>query len=235
MKNEGVLVQEFLSGTEYVVDCVSRDGVHKVTAIWEYDKRPANGQFNVYFGMSILAVRNDLEVRLKDYVFGVLDALEVANGPTHSEVKMTETGPCLVETGARCHGGEATWQPLADGCVGHNQINVSLDAYLRPDEYDKVPEVTTELKQYGREVFLVAYEGGTIESMPGIDIVRGLDSFVRMEMAVQPGDDLRPTVDCFTRPGAVQLMHADKEVVMRDYESIRNLEENGFFVLKEKK
>jgi hypothetical protein len=53
--NEGVLIQEFLEGTEYVVDTVSRDGVSKVTAIWEYDKRHVNDQFNVYFGMKVSA------------------------------------------------------------------------------------------------------------------------------------------------------------------------------------
>ena len=37
--NDGALCQEFLSGTEFVVDGVSRDGVYKITAIWEYDKR----------------------------------------------------------------------------------------------------------------------------------------------------------------------------------------------------
>ena len=38
-----VLCQEFLRGQEYVVDHVSRDGVHKTSMIWVYDKRPANG------------------------------------------------------------------------------------------------------------------------------------------------------------------------------------------------
>ena len=52
--NEGVLVQEYLQGTEYVVDSVSRDGVHKVTAIWEYDKRSVNDANFVYFGMKML-------------------------------------------------------------------------------------------------------------------------------------------------------------------------------------
>ena len=42
--NEGVLIQEFLEGKEYVVDSVSRDGKHKVMAIWEYDKRHVNDQ-----------------------------------------------------------------------------------------------------------------------------------------------------------------------------------------------
>ena len=38
-----VLCQEFLRGQEFVVDQVSRDGVHKTCMIWVYDKRPANG------------------------------------------------------------------------------------------------------------------------------------------------------------------------------------------------
>jgi biotin carboxylase len=37
--NDGALCQEFLRGTEFVIDGVSRDGVYKVVAIWEYDKR----------------------------------------------------------------------------------------------------------------------------------------------------------------------------------------------------
>jgi biotin carboxylase len=65
--NEGVLVQEFLAGTEYVVDSVSRDGVHKVTAIWEYDKRAANGQFNVYFGTYLRAATGPLAESLVAY------------------------------------------------------------------------------------------------------------------------------------------------------------------------
>ncbi|VEU36173.1 unnamed protein product [Pseudo-nitzschia multistriata] len=46
-----VLCQEFLQGDEYVVDHVSRDGVHKTVMIWVYDKRKANGGDFVYFGM----------------------------------------------------------------------------------------------------------------------------------------------------------------------------------------
>ena len=65
--NEGVLVQEFLVGKEYVVDSVSRDGRHKVTAIWEYDKREINGQFNVYFGMKIRAVDDDMTRNMVAY------------------------------------------------------------------------------------------------------------------------------------------------------------------------
>ena len=40
--------QEFLAGDEYVVDTVSRDGVHKCVAIWKYIKQPLNGVPNVF-------------------------------------------------------------------------------------------------------------------------------------------------------------------------------------------
>lgn len=48
--NKGALVQEYLDGEEYAVDIVSRNGVHRVCAIWEYDKRPINGWVRVAAG-----------------------------------------------------------------------------------------------------------------------------------------------------------------------------------------
>lgn len=53
LMNDGVLVQEFLEGKEYVIDKISVDGVHKLVAIWEYDKRKVNGASFVYFGMRL--------------------------------------------------------------------------------------------------------------------------------------------------------------------------------------
>jgi len=231
--NEGVLVQEFLSGTEYVVDSVSRDGVHKVTAIWEYDKRMANGQFNTYFGMRLMQVSGEIAEALVEYSNSVLDALEIVNGPGHMEVMMVADGPCLVEVGSRCHGGEGSWCPIAEECIGYTQIGVSLDAYLRPAAFDEIPMVPAPLTKFGREVFLVAHEAGEVKSLPGVDIIRALPSFAHMELHCQAGQWQDRTVDCFTRPGAVQLVHESEEVVNQDYETIRALEIKGFFEFSE--
>ena len=103
---------------------------------------------------------------------------------------------------------------------------------MRPDEFDKLPESKSYMQRYGREVFLVAREDGKIKSIPGIDTIMGLRSFVKCEMCVQPGDELKKTVDCFTRPGAIQLIHDDAKVVEEDYETIRKLEANGLFELE---
>ena len=101
-----VLCQEFLRGKEYVVDHVSRDGVHKTMMVWVYDKRPANGSAFVYFGCLPVDLQSPEAKILIPYVRGVLDALGIRNGPSHGEVMMTPDGPCLVEMNCRARGGD---------------------------------------------------------------------------------------------------------------------------------
>jgi hypothetical protein len=78
--NTQVLCQEFLSGKEYVVDHVSRNGAHKTMMVWVYDKRPTNGSQFVYFGMLPVDPQSDEAKMLIPYVRGVLDALGMAHG-----------------------------------------------------------------------------------------------------------------------------------------------------------
>jgi biotin carboxylase len=100
--NSCVLVQEYLEGQEYVIDMVSRDGVHKVVAIWAYDRRPANGAGFVCFGQRLLTMKDDPHCEeLVAYQKKVVDALGIRNGPTHGEVKWFKGEPVLVEVGAR--------------------------------------------------------------------------------------------------------------------------------------
>lgn len=68
-------VQEYLRGREYVVDHVSKDGVHKIAAVWQYDKRFVNGAAFVYFGMKLCSTDSPLVQELIAYGTKVLDAL----------------------------------------------------------------------------------------------------------------------------------------------------------------
>jgi biotin carboxylase len=123
--NESVLVQEFLVGKEYVVDKVSRDGVHKVVAIWEYDKRPVNGANFVYYGMRLMPSTTEKSQQMIAYADKVLDALGIKEGPSHMEIMYNDaSGPCLVEVGCRCQGGEGTWLASAMECVGFTQVTI---------------------------------------------------------------------------------------------------------------
>ncbi len=50
-----------------MVDSISRDGVHKVVAIYEYDKRAVNGAAFVYFRVKVRAADTPEILKMVDY------------------------------------------------------------------------------------------------------------------------------------------------------------------------
>jgi hypothetical protein len=63
-----------------------------------------------------------------------------------------------------------------------------------------------------------------LKSIPGLKKIRQLEAFRKLEMIIQPGMRIVPTVDCFTRPGSVQLVAPNRSAFERDYAIIRELE-----------
>jgi biotin carboxylase len=233
-----VLCQEFLQGKEYVVDHVSRDGVHKTAMMWVYDKRPVNGAAFVYFGCLPVDLESPEAKAVIPYVRTVLDALGMKNGPSHGEVIITADGPCLVEMNCRARGGDGNWRSLARALTGgYSQVEMTVDSYLDPAHFDLMPDMPpSPFKASGQEVILVSFSNGTVKETPGYSIIRKLPSFVFLETGVKVGTYVDYTVDLFTGIGSVILMHEDEKVLARDVEFIRTMEEiNGLFEYEVKK
>ncbi|KAJ0396481.1 hypothetical protein P43SY_004323 [Pythium insidiosum] len=231
IENNAVLLQEYLEGDEYVVDTVSRNGIHKVVAVWKYDKRRVNDAAFVYFGLSIIPTGGVVD-ELIDYQFSVLDALGIRNGPAHGEVKFCRGSPVLIEVGARCHGGEGAWVPIANKCVGYNQVDAAIDSLLEPAAFEKLPTRPTQLLQYGCEAMLVSYKDGVLKALPGLTEIEQFPSFLKKEIFVGPGDMIRRTIDMFTTPGSIMLTHQDKDVLAANLARIRELEIDGLYELE---
>jgi biotin carboxylase len=232
-----VLCQEFLRGKEYVVDHVSRDGIHKTTMVWVYDKRPANGSAFVYFGCVPVDPQSPEARILIPYVRGVLDALGVRNGPSHGEVMMTAEGPCLVEMNCRAHGGDGNWRPLCRALTGgYSQVEATVEAYLEPSQFAKLPDKPpSPFKASGQEVILCSYSRGKVVSTPGYEVIKNLPSFLVLESSVGKGTEVEHTVDLVTCLGSVILMHPDPTTLQKDIEFVRHMEKiNGFFVYETK-
>jgi hypothetical protein len=45
------------------------------------------------------------------------------------EIIYDDEGPCLVEVGARCDGGEGAWLVITDECIGYSQVMRGRGAY----------------------------------------------------------------------------------------------------------
>ncbi|KAF1778899.1 ATP-grasp fold, subdomain 2 [Phytophthora cactorum] len=228
IQNDAVLLQEYLEGDEYVVDTVSRNGEHKVAAIWKYDKRRVNDAAFVYFGLSLVPVEGIINEMI-DYQFRVLDALGIRNGPAHGEVKFCHGSPVLIEVGSRCHGGEGAWVPIANICVGYNQVTAAVDSILDGEAFAKLTDRPRKLLAYGCEAMLVSYKNGVLKSTPGIAEIEKMPAFLKKEIFVAPGDNMRQTVDMFTTPGSIMLTHKHRDVLEGNLARIRELEVEGLF------
>merc|ERR1719433_2518182 len=105
--NDTLALQEFLDGVEYIVDTVSHASRHLCVAIWVYTKRKGvewAPHAIVSEGNRLLPASGEVQDRLVEYVFQVLTAVGLQNGPCHTEVILTSRGPILVEVNARLHG-----------------------------------------------------------------------------------------------------------------------------------
>lgn len=154
LHNSSALVQEYLDGPEYIVDMVSRDAAHKATAVWQYDKRAVNGAAFVYFGQTLLDVEDAHVTELVAYMKRVADALGIAHGPSHGEVKWCGGEPVLVEVGARCNGAEGAWMELADRVFGYNQVGVTVNAYRNPAAFALCPDLVFSCVCFARRAHL---------------------------------------------------------------------------------
>jgi len=230
-----VLCQEFLKGKEYVVDHVSLNGVHKTMMCWVYDKRERNGSAFVYFGCVPIEADSEEAKLIIPYIRKTLDVLGVKNGPSHGEVIITETGPCLVEMNCRANGGDGAWQPLAKGLTpgDYSQVEVTADAYLNPERFAEYPDRPGKLIGQGVEVCLVNYGEGIVKRTPGFDVLKKLPSCIHFESGVKIGGTVEPTIDLITSVGSVIVYHENSAIVKEDLRFIRYLENmNGLFVFE---
>lgn len=168
---------------------------------------------------------------MANYIFKVLDALGVKHGPCHSEVMWLdhEQAPCLVETGARPHGGEGTFVQIANPCNGYNQLGVMVDAIEDPRRFQKLPSRPRKLQAHARELTMVSKQEGTLRAYPMLEKVKELASFNSMEIKVNPGEHLAITTDFLTTPGSIMLVHPSAKQVEEDYDLIHQWEDKGLF------
>lgn len=124
-----VLVEEYAEGEEYAVDVVSRLGEHKIAAVWKYENKGRLYSATTLFKPTT-PEEFELFQNLSQFVCeGMLDSCNVLWGMTHNEVKVNEAGEVLgIEVNARQH--NTNFAPLTSCCVGYNQLDMVLSAYL---------------------------------------------------------------------------------------------------------
>jgi ATP-grasp domain len=221
--NEELLVQELLQGTQLFVNSISWDGVHHVSEVWRDNKLRAGANF-IYDYEELLPRHGEQQDQVVPYVEAVLDALGIRFGPAHTEVMLTETGPVLVESGARMHG--SVPDEIVDRCTPSHQT-LTAEAYLEPRSVARRAARSYELMAGAYCVMLISQHEGRIVDDAGMREIEALPSFAGTISMLGPGDELKKTVDLFSCPGIIYLVDPNREQLKRDYDRIRELDATG--------
>jgi biotin carboxylase len=221
-RNPAVLVQEFLAGTEYIVDTVSRDGRRITTAIWQYSRPPTGetGEFVSYDAMTLLPYAGERQEALQSYAFKVLDALAIDFGPAQCELMWVDGEPILVEAAARLSGGIGAL--LSGICGGISQIDETVSILLEPERFLAAHE-KPRLQRRAVILFLVPHQRGRLIRVRDLDELRRLSTLHSASVGAQPGDMLKRVA------GMVTLIDEDIQSIERDVSVIRALERKGMF------
>ncbi|MCS0636911.1 ATP-grasp domain-containing protein [Streptomyces sp. LP05-1] len=217
--DDRLVVQKFVTGTEYVVDTFSHDGKHGIVDICAYHKVSNGPHMAVYDSMRWLPPDDPAAKAVAEYVFAVLHAVGMRFGSAHVEVMDTSDGPLLIELGARPHGG------------GHPRFNrhatgdSQIDRTARWLNGEPVPD-SYELRMHQQCVFHIAPRSGVVRGVDALRAIRSLPSHHFSVQNLADGDQVPVTRDLVDSLnfGFVILAHHDYRQLRRDYKAVRAAE-----------
>ena len=221
-KNVDILMQEYVSGEEYVVNTVSCNGRHVITDIWKY--RLAHVDGNVIYDMEMLPNESSVPKELIDYALAVLDATGIRYGLCHSEYFWNSKGPMLIETNPRMMGGSQT-EEFQIEMYGRTYADYSL-ATLDEEKFSAIANDHFDTNgKYAIVEQLTSVRDGEFDPAPTNILVTSLPSFFSCNMK-DGKRHIHKTIDLSTAMGNLYLVSESKDGIERDYKMIKELESN---------
>lgn len=181
-RNKIVMVEEFMEGPEVSVETISVDG--KCNIIQITDKITTGAPYFVEMGHSQPSQLPDsIKDKIKEITIAANKAIGIISGPSHTEIKITQNGPKIVEIGARLGGDNITTHltPLSTGVdMVESCIKIALGE--TPDiriKYDKASAIRYFDQSHGRIKSIRGVEEAS--KLPGIiqiSIIHGKDHII---------------------------------------------------------
>lgn len=178
-----ILVEEFMEGTMYSIDSyVNRRGVVYHTPLVHVKTGRTAGyeDFFGYIRMTPVLLRPYKVEAAEEAAEKAIDALNLRNVTCHIELMKTEEGWKIIELGPRIGGFRHEMYELSYG------IDHSLNDMLI--RMPRKPILPKRIKGYSAVMQFYAREKGYLTSLSGINKVRKLESFSRIEVKKKIGD-----------------------------------------------
>jgi hypothetical protein len=225
--NTELLVQEYLAGEQYIVNTVSSGGRHSVSDAW-----------HVRFGSKDLDLAQTSKHLLDpdsptahslfDYTKKCLDGLGVVNGASHTELRLTDKGPRLIEVNARVMGGILDPGAYAAAAIQTHPQAYACTLVSERNSGPAMPACSTyRMTRHFCKAYFLFGENGLIASCKGLDRLAGLASYYNRYRPLSVGSRVRRSTNTLHQGGVVHLISNDLQQIEADLATMRQWDKDG--------
>lgn len=178
---EEYLIEEYIDGQEFSVEIFLKEGEPLFASVTEKVTSPLPYFVEVLHTVPT-SVEKDKEKEIIDTAISALKAIGIFNGPSHVEIKLSNSGPRIIEVNGR-PGGDQIASDLLVQAFGIDIFKATINYYL-DDPIDLQPK----WNRAAAIAYLTAERDGIVAKITGLEGLRDNDAIVRFHITVQPGD-----------------------------------------------
>ena len=194
-RNGDVIVEEFMEGPEVSVETLSIDGVCHVVQIT--DKLTTGAPNFVELGHSQPSLLDEsIKEQIKKVAIDANRAVGIKNGPSHTEIIVTSSGPKIVEIGARL-GGDCITTHLVPLSTGVDLVKCCIQIAI-----GEKPSIVSRFSK-GSAIRYFKQKEGTIKSITGIDDALKINGVQQISIIHGVGERISNVIDSGSRMGFV--------------------------------
>lgn len=175
------LIEEFLDGPEFSVELFVKDGEPIFSAVTEKLTSPLP-----YFVEILHTLPTSVHIEHEDHIVrtavDALRAIGIGNGPSHVEVKLTSTGPRIIEVNGR-PGGDNISSDLLVQAFGVDIFEATVNYYLNnPINIQKRFNLAASI------AYVTADREGIFDGIEGFADLEQHTNVIRAQLTVAEGD-----------------------------------------------
>lgn len=207
-RDGSVVVEEYMSGPEVSVETLSMDGICHVIQIT--DKLTTGAPHYVEMGHSQpTRLGEEIAEKICEVAKAANKAIGIMNGPSHTEIIVTNEGPKIVELGARL-GGDNINTHLVPLSTGVNIVECCIKIAL-----GEKPDIEPKWNK-GSAIRYFKQHAGVIKSIDGIEKAEKLNGVRQISIVHGVGEIITDVIDSGSRIGFIIAQDVDAEAAIKD-------------------
>jgi carbamoyl-phosphate synthase large subunit len=206
-RDRSVIIEEFLEGPEFSIESITSQG--KTTVVQFTEKFITDFPHTVEMGHLQPAPLSLQERKsIEEAVIQAIDAIGIDFSASHTEIKLTEEGPKVIEIGARL-GGDFISSYLTTASCG-----VDLDRAAVQVALGIPPDLARRRERYACIQYCRLPAGRRVREVGDWQEILDRPGVVFADLKVQPGDVIPEIRESKDRPGFVIVAGDSREAVL---------------------